>query len=124
MDSRCAPGRILGDHFEDQITDLFRDPLPSHQATGAGDRSPIQRESGSVPTDHGLRTDHEEGLLPAIPKPARKNPEELLQQSSSRSGVFALEDSELLAEDEVFEQQIPASTKTTKKGSQKQSDRL
>jgi hypothetical protein len=49
-------------------------------------------------------------LFPSGPEPSRKNPEELIERSNPWPGTLALEYSELLPKNEVFEQKVPAST--------------
>jgi hypothetical protein len=63
-----------------------------------------------VPSDHGLWTHNNEGLFPSGPEPSRKNPEEFIERSNPWPGTLALEHSELLPKNEVFEQKVPAST--------------
>src|SRR5260370_27204770 len=42
VNTRCSPGRILGNHPEDQGPDLFADTLPSSYLADSGDPRPIQ----------------------------------------------------------------------------------
>jgi hypothetical protein len=81
MDSRRTPGLILRHHSEDQVSNFLRDPLSAGYSPCPRDRTPIQSESSPVPTDHGLRADDDEGLLPARPKRTCKNPEELIEHA-------------------------------------------
>lgn len=105
VDTRCAPGRILRDHAEDQIADFLRDVLSADRAAESGDRSPIEFESGAVPADNGVGAHKDEGLLPARPESTRQYPEQLVSRGQSGPRMLAFEHGELLAEDEVFKEQ-------------------
>ena len=110
MDARCTLGWVLLDHTEDQIANFFRDCLPAKHAACSGDRTPIEGESCQVPPDHSVRGHDDQRLFPSGPKPLRKNPEELIERSNPWPGTLALEHSELLPKNEVFEQKVPTST--------------
>jgi hypothetical protein len=56
-----------------------------------------------MPPHHSLWADDHEGLLPTRPKPVRENPEELIKHVQLGPRVFALENGELLPENEIFE---------------------
>jgi hypothetical protein len=56
-----------------------------------------------MPPNHSLWADDNEGLLPTRPKPVRENPEEPIEHVQPGPRVFALENGELLPENEIFE---------------------
>ena len=110
MYARRSPRWIFANHPEDQVSNLFGDSLPAEHAVRSGDRAPIEGESCSVPPDHSVRGHDDQGLFPTGPEPSRKNPEELIERSNPWPGTLALEHSELLPKNEVFEQKVPTST--------------
>jgi len=59
-----------------------------------------------MPADDGLGLDAGERLLPSRPAAAQGNPEDSIGSAETRSRVLALEDSELLAEREVLQDQV------------------
>jgi hypothetical protein len=64
MDARSSPGGVLGDHAEDQLPDLLRRLLSPNLHPDFGDQLPVKAEISPMPSDHGLRRDHDEGLFP------------------------------------------------------------
>jgi hypothetical protein len=103
MDARRSPRWVLNDHSENQIANFLGDSLPANHLPRPRDCSPIQRESGAVPTDHSLRTDYHEGLFPATPKPSHKDPEKPIGHRQSRSRMLTFEYDKLLPKNQVFE---------------------
>src|SRR4029077_17136617 len=79
VNARRSPGRILGNHTENQGADLFADTLPSSYLADSGDPRPIQSKSRSMPVHDGSRSDQDERLGPSGPKRSQRNPEQLLQ---------------------------------------------
>jgi hypothetical protein len=80
VDAGCAPGRILRRHPENQIATFLGDPLPPDGSAYSGDRFPVKSKSSPMPPNHGLGADENESLLRTRPKPARENPEQLIEQ--------------------------------------------
>ena len=81
VNARCSPGRILGNHTEDQGADLFADTLPSSYLADSGDPRPIQTKPGAMPVHDGSRSDQDERLGPSGPERSQRNPEQLVQGS-------------------------------------------
>src|SRR3990172_12351624 len=79
--SRGTPSRVLRHHAEDQVAHFLRDPLPAEHLTDSGQDTPIQGESGSVPTDDGLGADDDQSLFPSGPEPSCQDPEDLIEGS-------------------------------------------
>jgi hypothetical protein len=105
VDARSTPGRVLGNHLENQISDFFGESSSTNLLSHPGDEASVQTKSASVPTNHGLRGDHEERLLPGGPKLAREYPEELIERSELGSRVPALQDGELLSKRQILKEQ-------------------
>jgi len=80
MDAWRSPRGVLNDHSEDQFLNLLRRLSSPDGPPDLGDQLPVQTESGPVPTHHGFRRDHNEGLLPSGPKSTNGDPEELVEQ--------------------------------------------
>jgi hypothetical protein len=87
VNARCSPGRILGNHTEDQGANLFAYTLPSPYLSYSGDPCPIQTKPRAMPVHNGSRSDQDERLSPPGPERSQRNPEQLVQgsQSTARS---------------------------------------
>jgi len=108
VDARSTPGRVLGNHLENQISDCFGESSSTDLFFHSGDQAPVQTKSASVPTNHGLRGDQEERLLPSGPELAREHPEKLIERTELGSGVPALQHGELLSKRQVLKEQALA----------------
>jgi hypothetical protein len=98
MNPGCAPGPILGDHPEDQISDVFRNTSSADLSTEPGNDAPIELKSSSVPPDDGVRKHDDEKLLPAGPDLTSGDPEQFVEQGQSRPWMPTLKNCELLSE--------------------------
>src|ERR1700757_5306524 len=83
MDAWRSPGWILSTHAEDQGANLFAHRLPSAR------------------------------LFPANPKPPQHDPEQLVQSAESPARSPCAQSQELLAEGQVFEDEILSRTEGT-----------
>src|SRR5207247_9325368 len=111
-----SPGRILGNHTENQVSDLFADTLPSPYLADFGDPRPIQTKPRSMPVHHGSRSDQDERLPPPGPERSQRNPEQLVQggQSTARS---------LRVQSQVFEDEVRPATERTDQPAEEMTDR-
>src|SRR6266478_717806 len=105
VDARSTAGWVFGNHLENQISDFLGESSPTNLFSDSGDQAPVQTKSASVPTNHGLRGDHEERLLPSGPKLAHEHPEDLIERTELGSGVPAGQDGELLSKRQVLKEQ-------------------
>jgi len=64
---------------------------------------PKPPESGTMPGNHGLRLDDDQGFGPALPQPAEGNPEQPIEAIQFGPGLLPLEDGELLAKSDGFQ---------------------
>jgi hypothetical protein len=64
-----------------------------------------------VPADHSFRSDHDQRLLPSRPDSPRNYPEEPVEGAEARPRMMPFENSQLLAECQVFKKEIAMSTK-------------
>src|ERR1700683_314517 len=64
MDAGRSPGGVPGDHAEDQLPNLLRRLLSPNLHPDFGDQLPVKAETSPMPSDHGLRRDHDEALFP------------------------------------------------------------
>jgi len=108
MDARSTPGRVFGNHLENQISDFLGESSSTNWLSHSGDQAPVQTKSASVPTNHGLRGNQEEGLLPSGPKLAREHPEELIERRELRPGVPAFQEGELLSKRQILKEKALA----------------
>ena len=56
-----------------------------------------------MPGNHGFRLDEDQGFGPALPEPAKDNPEQPIGAIQSGAGLLPLEDGELLAKSDGFQ---------------------
>jgi hypothetical protein len=105
VNARRAPGRALRDHLKDQISDLLRQLLPSHQPPRPGDQTPVQAKPCTMPADDSLRIDEHERLLPSTPETTGEYPEDFVNRPHPGSGMLALQHGQLLPESEIFQEQ-------------------
>ena len=125
MDTGRTPSGILGDHLEDQVTNLPGDSSAAADAfPHPAKHGPVQFESCPMPTDHGFRQDENECVLPLRPETSNYNPEQFVERTELWSGMLAFQDHELLAEGEVFQQQAAASAKDAIQGSEPESKKF
>jgi hypothetical protein len=89
MDSRHAPGGVVGDHLLDELTLVPAEARPS--LTPATTLSPPERpESPSVPPDHGFGLDDDKRLPPALPDTSQENPDHAVAVLQSRALLATL----------------------------------
>jgi hypothetical protein len=69
MNTRRAPGRVLGYHAEDEFAQFFAYTPSSRTSAMPREPLPLQLESSVMPTNNGLRLDKDQRLLPSRPKP-------------------------------------------------------
>jgi len=58
-----------------------------------------------MPADDRLRIDEQERLLPSTPETTGEYPEDFVNRSHPGSGMLALQQSQLLPESEIFQEQ-------------------
>src|SRR5919197_616969 len=88
VNARRPPSRILGYHLEDQLADLLADGSPAQLLSCAGKRPPVKLKTCTVPADHGIGRDYNQGLFPRTPEAPERNPEQLVHGSQSGAAVF------------------------------------
>ena len=66
VNARSTPSRVLGNHLENQLTDLFGNSFSAtHWPSRFAEDGPIQPESSTMPAGHSVRRDQIEALFPA-----------------------------------------------------------
>ena len=123
VNTRCSPGRILGNHAEDQGANLFADALPSSCLSDSGDPRPIQTKSRSMPVYDGSRSDQDERLPPPGPAHSQRNPEQFVQGSQSTSRSLRVQCQQLPTESHVFEGEVRPATERTDQPAEEMSER-
>ena len=98
VNARCSPGRILGNHTENQGADLFADTLPSPYLSDSGDPCPIHAETSLMPVHNGSRSDQDERLGPPGPERSQRNPEQFVQGSQSTARSLRMQSQQLSTE--------------------------
>src|ERR1700746_966472 len=112
VNARRSPGRILGDHAEDQGANLFADALPPSCMSDSGDPSPIQTKPRPMPVHDGSRSDQDERLPPPGPDRSQRNPEQLVQGSQSTARSLRVQSQQLPTESQVFEDEVLPGTES------------
>ena len=80
VDARRAPGRILDNHAEDQLVDLFGDsPATADSFSRLAEHRPVQPEPTPVPPSHRFWQNENQRFFPSRPESACHNPEQLVQ---------------------------------------------
>jgi hypothetical protein len=111
VNARSTPSRILGYDFEDQLADLLADRSPAQLLSGSGKKPPIKLKTGSVPADHGIGRDHNQGLFPRTPQAPERNPEQFVHSCQLGTAVFTLEHGQLLTKREILHEQARTGVK-------------
>jgi hypothetical protein len=110
MDPRCSPGWVVSDHPKDQLPDLLRRWSSSNLHPNSGDQRPVDTKTRRVPADDSFGRNDEKGLLPSRPDPPSDYPEELIEEAQARARMSAFQHGELLPEQEILQDKIPAAT--------------
>ena len=105
MDPGRAPGRILARHPDDELANLR---VQSRPARRSGEDSPVAPEGPPMPSHDGLGLDEEEGILPAVPGPTQRDPEQTLSGLQSRKASRSRQHGDLLAKGDVLEHKVRA----------------
>ena len=106
-----APGWIVRNHAEDEFAEFNADALPAGANWMSREPGPIRLETGPVPLHNGLRLNENQCLPPAGPEAPQYHPEKSLRNGKSRMRMPPLQDSKLLAESEILQQEIAARRK-------------
>jgi hypothetical protein len=61
-----------------------------------------------MPANDCFRLDENQCSPPTGPEPAQHHPEQFVGSSKSRRRMFLFQDSELLSQSQIFQEQIPA----------------
>ncbi len=69
-----APSRIVCAHAADEV-DVLAWNLGSADLLGSRLPAPVELEALTVPSNHGLGSDEDEGRLPAVPESRKQHPE-------------------------------------------------
>lgn len=80
VNTRCTPGRVLGDHAEDEFTQFHTDTLSSHTVSIPREPRPIQLEACVVPTNNSLRLDQVSTLTSILSRVAATVPRTISQR--------------------------------------------
>ena len=114
MDARCTPSRICYHHPEDEVSNLFGNSLSASVLTYLREHAPVPTKSRAVPSDHGIRTDQYKGLFPRRPKPTCDKPEDSVSRQEFGPWMLAFQDSELLPQNQVLDEEVTTGAKGTR----------
>src|SRR5580765_6225973 len=123
VNAQCSPGRILGNHTENQGANLFADTLPSSYLADSGDPRPIQTKPGAMPVHDGSRSDQDERLPPPGPERSQRNPEQFVQGSQSTARLLRVQSQQLPTESQVLEDEVLLGTENADQPTEEMSER-
>jgi hypothetical protein len=83
----------------------------------------MQPKASPMPTNNRSRCDQDERLFPSSPEPSQHYPEQLVQRSESMARLFGVQSQQLLAEGQIFEDEILSGTERTHEPSQEMAER-
>ncbi|HET6840587.1 MAG TPA: hypothetical protein VFK06_02725 [Candidatus Angelobacter sp.] len=115
MYARGTPGGILGNHAENQFSQLFTDSLPAECLSMARNPIPVQAESSAMPACDGLGSDDNQSLLPFRPPPLGDNPKQTIKSSEPRPRLSPLHGQKLLAKSQILQKEIASRVKRSPK---------
>jgi hypothetical protein len=115
-----APMRVLGRDCGDQLADLGVQAWSAQQA--AGPPAPEQAPALAMPAQLGLRPDQAEVVSPAPVDAAGDEPEELVANAEAGPALGAECDLELLAEEQVLEEEALAAPERASEGGQEEAE--
>ena len=75
VNARRSPGRVLGDHTEDKLSQFPADTSSSNAGPMPGDPGPVQLKPCPMPANNGLGLDKDQCPRPFQPKPPQDQPE-------------------------------------------------
>src|ERR1035437_7181460 len=110
-----SPRWVLRQHAKDEFTQFPAHAFSTNGNTMPRNPLPIQLESCTVPADDRLGLQKHQGLLPARPEPAHKNPEDPVRSLEPRFWTPHLQNGKLLPQGQILQEQIA----TRRKGSDK-----
>jgi hypothetical protein len=86
---------------------------------------PISNTTGSRPdaADNGFGRDQDKGIFPSGPESLQDNPEQIVQGSQSTARPFGVQRQDLLAESEIFKDEVLSGTESADNPSQEMSER-
>ena len=102
--SSVRPAGVLLRQAANQCAKFLCDPRPA----GARPRfpTPVQAETGPMPTHDSFGLDDDQRIAPARPGCSQDDPEQPIKRAQWRSGPFSLQDGHLLAKREDFDSDI------------------
>src|SRR5438105_1206881 len=111
MNAWRAPGRVLGHHAKDKLTQLLAYTSSTSSVAMTREPLPIQFESGSMPADDCLRLHEYQRLPPPRPEASQHHPEPLVSNRKTSPRTPPFQHSKLLPKSEIFQEQIAARMK-------------
>ena len=84
MDARCAPGRVLGDHAEDEFAQFSAHISSTRGDTMSRDPFPVQHESGAMPSNDCVWLHKNQRALPFGPEATQCCPEQPVRGGEAR----------------------------------------
>jgi len=110
VDARSTPGRVFGNHAENDLTKFRTDSLAAWATSMPREPSPIHFESDTVPANERLRLDENQRLLPSRPEPFKRHPEQSIGSGKSWLRTSLPQESKLLPKRQVFQKQVAVRT--------------
>ena len=121
-DPLSAPERVLDRHRPNQLLDLGFEVRPAQLRSGSP--SPVEAPALAVPTDDGRWPDHQQMTSPALIHAANQQPKQLVLSSELEAGTSSKGDLELLAEQQVFDDEVLPAAEAPQESADQQRDQI
>src|SRR5579883_1029642 len=103
MNAGCAPERIRLGHGVNQRPNLPWSRWPSAPRGGFGEVGPVSSEALAMPTNYGVRMNHDQSTTPVFPHMGQPDPKPAVPSDQARTFLLTFVNGELLSKREVLQ---------------------
>lgn len=89
--------------WEDQLPDLLTDGSSAQLLSRFGKKPPVELKTTTVPPDHSIGRNRNQGVFPGKPEASEPNPEQVVPGCESGAAVFTLEHGQLMTKREILD---------------------
>jgi hypothetical protein len=102
---RSAPGWVLGNHAENDLTQFRTDSLPPQTSTIPREPGQTRSESRTMPSHNRLRLDENQRMLPSTLDTPQHHREQSVRSRKSRLQISLLQDCKLLSKRQILQKE-------------------
>ncbi len=106
VNPRRTPGRVLGNHSEDQLAQFPAHAFSFRALAMPGKPSPIELKPSSMPANDSVRLNEDQSSLPSRPEASQHNPEKSVGIWKTWPWAMSREDQDLPPQSQVFQQKM------------------